>query len=199
MNVSLCFENDKSVLDVGCGLGSTVDTYGVPDHVAIYGIDVNAEVIEQAKLLYKDRPNRFFLVCPAEDLRHFESNKFDKVISGVTLMYIKIPKTMREVYRVLVPGGTFSASYETWKDVTKFMLRALTKLQIKVVIHRLYILMNGILFYLTGYIVPYLNGTIESFQSRRGLRITLGRAGFENIRFDGYRVFADKKSSSKFD
>lgn len=199
MNVSLCFENDKSVLDVGCGLGSTVDTYGVPDHVAIYGIDVNAEVIEQAKLLYKDRPNRFFLVCPAEDLRHFESNKFDKVISGVTLMYIKIPKAMREVYRVLVPGGTFSASYETWQNVTKFMFRAMTRFQVKVVLHRLYILLNGILFFLTGYLSPYINGTFESFQSRRGLQITLKRAGFENIRFDGNRVFADKKSSSESD
>lgn len=195
----LDFENDASVLDMGCGLGSTVDFYGIPDHVAIYGIDIDPEVIEQAKLLHKDRQNRFFFVCSAEDLHHFESNKFDKVISGVTLMYIKIPKAVKEVYRVLVPGGTFSASYETWQDVTKFMFGALARFQVKVVIHRLYILLNGILFYSTGYLVPYINGTIESFQSQRGLRITLKRAGFENITFDGNRVFADKKSSSESD
>lgn len=199
MNVFLSFEDDKSVLDVGCGRGSTADFYKVPDHVAVYGIDIDAEIIEQAKRLHKDRPNRFFMVCPAENLDSFESNTFDKVISGVALMYIRIPQATKEFYRVLVPGGTFSGSYETWKNVTTHMLRALKKFQIKVAIHRLYILMNGILFYLTGYLVPYLNGTIESFQSRRGLKITLRRAGFQNIRFDGNRVFADKTSSSESD
>ena len=79
------------------------------------------------------------------------------------------------------------------------MFRAMTRFQVKVVLHRLYILLNGILFYSTGYLVPYINGTIESFQSQRGLRITLKRAGFENITFDGNRVFADKKSSSESD
>lgn len=60
----LDFENDTSVLDMGCGLGSTVDFYGVPDHVATYGIDIDPEVIEQAKLLHKDRQNRFFSCAP---------------------------------------------------------------------------------------------------------------------------------------
>jgi len=50
-------------------------------------------------------------------------------------------------------------------------------------IYRLYVLGNGVWFYITGRTFRFSKKRIESFQSERGIMKALGRAGFANIRF----------------
>jgi hypothetical protein len=48
---------------------------------------------------------------------------------------------------------------------------------------RLYVIANGLLFHCTGRTVGFLNGRTESFQTERGMRVALNRAGFVNLLF----------------
>jgi hypothetical protein len=48
---------------------------------------------------------------------------------------------------------------------------------------RLYVMSNGLLFHYTGRSVGFLKGRTESFQTERGMRVALNRAGFVNPSF----------------
>jgi len=48
---------------------------------------------------------------------------------------------------------------------------------------RIYIVANGMFFYCTGRTVGFLKGRTESFQTERGMRMALKRAGFGNLSF----------------
>ncbi len=45
---------------------------------------------------------------------------------------------------------------------------------------RLYVMANGLFFHCTGRTVAFLHGRTESFQTERGMRIALERAGYTN-------------------
>jgi hypothetical protein len=47
----------------------------------------------------------------------------------------------------------------------------------------LYIMANGLLFHYTGRTVGFLPRRTESFQTERGMRVALGRAGFFDCAF----------------
>jgi len=51
----------------------------------------------------------------------------------------------------------------------------------KAVLYRLYVLANGVIFHLTGKVVGFADGRVESFQTIRGLKIALRRAGFVEV------------------
>ena len=48
---------------------------------------------------------------------------------------------------------------------------------------RLYVIVDGIFFHVTGKTVEFPNGRTESFQTERGIRTALARAKFGNFAF----------------
>lgn len=104
----------KSVLDIGCGVGGA-DFYLVETHKAgfVTGIDVEETVLatarERAKAKGLEDRVKFIKVEPGP--LPFEPNSFDIVFSKDAIVHIPDKHAlMEDVFRVLKPGGWFTAS-----------------------------------------------------------------------------------------
>jgi SAM-dependent methyltransferase len=101
---------DSRVLDVGCGSGwatRLLADYAVNGRVT--GIDISDEMVNLARESSRSHPNTAFEVASAEQLP-FPDNQFTHAFSMESLYYYRnIPKALKEIQRVLRPGGSFFA------------------------------------------------------------------------------------------
>jgi hypothetical protein len=95
---------------------------------------------------------------------------------------MNIPKALTEIHRTLAPGGSLSLSLH----LPSFTIAELLHNSIPrplLTLFRLYVISNGLLFHYTGRNVGFMNKRTESFQTERGMRVALNRAGFVNPSF----------------
>jgi len=166
------------VLDLGCGSGVDLASWGVTASDQVTGLDIDAQRLALAKIRF---PNRTYQQGTGECLP-FAEESFDRVISTVALPYMNIQKTLAEIHRVLVPGGGLSLSLHLPSFTIAELLHHAFPKPIPT-LFRLYVMANGILFHCSGRTVGFLRGRTESFQTERGMRIALNRAGFVNLSF----------------
>jgi ubiquinone/menaquinone biosynthesis C-methylase UbiE len=166
------------VLDLGCGAGRDLASWGVTTSDEVTGLDIDHGRVAIAQLRF---PNRTYLQGAGECLP-FEDESFDRVISALALPYMNIQKTIAEIYRVLVDGGGVSLSLHLPSVTLTELLRNAIPKPVPTVF-RLYVLLNGLLFHGTGRNVGFMGGRTESFQTERGIRVALNRAGFVNPSF----------------
>jgi ubiquinone/menaquinone biosynthesis C-methylase UbiE len=181
------------VLDVGCGAGKLTALARLNAEDSVVGIDLRSSSLQAAKRAY---PQRDFLCCRAERLP-FAAASFDRVISSLAMPYTNIPPALEEIRRVLKSGGRLFMSLHPVKFTLSEMRQALPRPT--PTLFRLYVLANGLIFHATGRVVAFLNGRVESFQTERGVRLALRRAGFEEIvicRPDG-RFLVEAKASTE--
>ena len=167
------------VLDLGCGSGRDLAPWGVTASDEVTGIDIDDSCLATAKMRF---PNRTYLPGAGECLP-FEDENFDRVISAVALPYMNIPKTLAEIRRILVPGGGLSLSLHPPSfTIAELVHHAIPKPV--PTLFRLYVIANGLIFHCTGRTVGFVKGTrTESFQTERGMKIALSRAGFVDLSF----------------
>jgi SAM-dependent methyltransferase len=166
------------VLDLGCGSGRDLASWGVAAPDVIIGLDMNRPRLLAAKARF---PNRTYVRGSGECLPFAEAS-FDRVLSSVALPYTNIPKTLAEIHRVLAPGGSLWLSLHLPAFTIRELLHnALPKPA--AIMFRVYVAGNGLIFHCTGKTVAFPNGRTESFQTERGMRIALNRAGFVNLSF----------------
>lgn len=166
------------ILDLGCGWGQDLASWGVTALDEVTGIDIDETRLAAAR---KQFPNRTFLYGAGEKLP-FENARFDRVISCVALPYMNIPRALREVRRVLVPNGSLSLSLHL-PSFTFSELRQHAFPRPIPTIFRLYVMANGMLFHCTGQTIGFFNRRTESFQTERGMKIALHHAGFVDPSF----------------
>lgn len=104
----------KSVVDIGCGAGG-VDLCLVRDHGAGYvtGLDVEDTVLNHARSLVMAAglDNRIGIIKVAPGPLPFPPESYDIVFSKDSIVHIPDKHAlMRDVFRVLKPGGWFVAS-----------------------------------------------------------------------------------------
>jgi len=115
----ISIEKHNTILDVGCGGGRTVSKLAViATQGKVYGIDHSDESVAAAK-----RTNARWIDLGRVELRHgsvsqlpFSDGVFDLVTAVEThFFWPDLPADMREVWRVLKPGGTFIIVAEAYK------------------------------------------------------------------------------------
>jgi ubiquinone/menaquinone biosynthesis C-methylase UbiE len=89
-------------LEIGCGTGRNLPLYATP----VVAFDPDLALVRVAR---SRAPHARLLVASAEALP-FRSAAFDTVISSLVLCTIgDVPRALRELARVLAPGGTLRA------------------------------------------------------------------------------------------
>jgi ubiquinone/menaquinone biosynthesis C-methylase UbiE len=100
-------DEDKKYLEVGCGAGAVCHHVAGEYRLDVTGIDVDPEQVELAKEIAGDKPNIRFFEASAADLP-FPDDEYDIVLSYMVLHHISgWPDAMKEIRRVLKPGGYY--------------------------------------------------------------------------------------------
>lgn len=116
--IELChIDNDKCLLDVGCGVGATPCYLAKRYGCRVVGVDISDRMIERAneRAIREGVEDRVeFRVADAQNLP-FEEATFDVVISESVITFIKDKgRAVSEYVRVTKPGGYVGLNEETW-------------------------------------------------------------------------------------
>ncbi|CAH2213316.1 DVU_1556 family methyltransferase [Tepidibacter aestuarii] len=100
--VLLCdISKGQKVLDVGCGMGATVDFLKSEFKIDAYGIDPSQKLIDRGREV-KNLP----IIKGIGESIPYNNKSFDVVFTECTLSLMqKYEDTLQEIYRVLKPGG----------------------------------------------------------------------------------------------
>ena len=161
-------ETDREILDIGCGIGQTLVALHTGAHRV--GVDVDEEAVRYGL----DHFPELRLLVAQGDRIPFPDEVFDLVYSRVSLPYMNIPRVVREVRRVLRPGGRFWMTMHTREHVIQFMGGRSTALAS---LYYGYVMLNGYLFKHLGVLVP-LGHRYESWQDEPAMSRLLARHGF---------------------
>lgn len=164
------------VLDIGCGAGQTL-LAAYPDDIA-FGLDLDFEALKFGTTITKNV--RF--VCGRAEALPYRSGEFDYVIARVSLPYTNIGLSLKEIRRVLKPGG------RVWMVLHGFSLARRGRNNWKGILFLGYVIVNSALFHFAHRQFSVF-GRCESFQTDRGITGALRRAGFESIAITRDRHF----------
>ncbi|MGZ3712594.1 MAG: class I SAM-dependent methyltransferase [Bdellovibrionota bacterium] len=97
--------SDFRVLDIGCGNGAFLSKLA-PGLKEAVGVDISEKMLEQARERNKANPHLSFQQIHGPQLP-FPDNSFDRVISVLSFRYLDWDPIVKEILRVLKPGGEF--------------------------------------------------------------------------------------------
>jgi SAM-dependent methyltransferase len=175
------------VLDIGCGPAAkwiAID----PDSTLVC-IDVDSSAWPTSL-----PPNTQAFVMSGEDLGAFGDRNFSMVVGKNSLPYMRPQKAIPEMARVCAEGGTLYLTMHTVGSVLRHMWASLTNLELKDVVFRCYVLINGTWAAIGGepFAFPLKRSKFEWYQTAGGMRRRLRRAGFESIAFERRRPLPSK-------
>lgn len=167
------------VVDVGCGIGQLFVAKGheIPPGVRRYAFDVDVDAIAYAKSRWPGHAD--FAVAPAETLP-LDDRTVDVYVARVTLQVAHIPTALREAARVLVPGGRLWITLHPISMTLEKMGRAARSFRVKEFIGQSIVLVNGLVFAVSGR-RPRVFGVTHSWQNAHGMRRELA-ANFRDLR-----------------
>ena len=98
---------DSYILDYGCGIGQSLQKVIKFHPKKIVGIDISEVSIQKAKdSIQKSNSNVELLVDNCEKTK-FSDNTFDIIYGAGILHHLDISLCLKELHRVLKPGGRF--------------------------------------------------------------------------------------------
>lgn len=116
-------QNGWTILDIGCGGGFTIhQMLKRSKDTTAYGIDISAESVAKAQKVNTDMlDKRAFIIQGSAEKLPYEDEKFDLVTAVETVYFWpNLPGCLREVIRVLKPGGRFAIMVEVVDSDSKW-------------------------------------------------------------------------------
>ena len=114
----------QRVLDLGCGVGHLLSWLEEQAPAEYYGLDLSAASVASARSF---TPNGRFLVGDAEQLP-YRTESFDRVIfNGSAHHLLNLGQALREVYRVMTPGGRIVLFEPIATPITSAIRRAVLR------------------------------------------------------------------------
>lgn len=170
--------DDRSVLDIGCGIGQTLAAGQNGAGRFLVGVDRDLHCLRFGR----DRfPAIAFAGATAERLP-FADGSFDRVICRVTLPYTDIPVALGEIARVLRPGGAAWLTLHPFGQQARALGRSLARRDAREAALRVFVLINGTFFHCTGRLLRLPgHGSRESFQTGTAMVRALRRAGLDSV------------------
>lgn len=109
---SLSVKNGSAVLDVGCGLGATLESLNASlTDARLVGVNIDDRQLQACRTLAAKNRNRLQWQLADACSLPFPDNSFDAVISVEAMFHFSSRKTFfQEVQRVLKPCGRFVAT-----------------------------------------------------------------------------------------
>lgn len=171
----------KRALDLGCGGHSIFQDAHLADHC--FGAD--SQTVS---------PGIPIVVCRGEKLP-FADSSFDLIVSRVAIPYMKIPRALREIHRVMTHGGRLWATLHLPMMALRRMQTDACRLDLVDIVYQLYAISNWYLLCISSVQIPWFNGRFESVQTPRSISIAISRAGFINIQTE---VCTDERNRHHF-
>jgi ubiquinone/menaquinone biosynthesis C-methylase UbiE len=170
---------DRAILDIGCGAGQTLIASDLGRSRTAVGLDVDHHALALGRTLTAAVE---FVAGQAEALP-FAAGRFDLVISRVALPYADIPRAVREMARVLRPGGRCWLVLHPPSFAWRELAAAARHGRARPILYQLYVLANGMSLALLGrqFAYPLRRTRFDSVQTTGGIRRVLERGGFEGI------------------
>jgi len=164
-----------TVLDIGCGIGQTLTAEELAACASLHGLDVDRAAIDYGRRAF---PHLALSLGSAEAIP-YPAEKFDLVFSRVALPYTNIPLALREMHRVLKPGGAVWLTLHDWKMERIQIHNALRARNLRRLLDRLYVCVNSLSLLLFSKCLrrPWAP-TFETFQTESGIERLLRDAGF---------------------
>lgn len=94
----------RSVLELGCGTGSLTQFLVGRLAVELTACDISPVTIERIRERYGSHPHTHFLAADATNLSVADAS-FDVVLGNSVLHHLPLEPALREIHRVLKPGG----------------------------------------------------------------------------------------------
>jgi ubiquinone/menaquinone biosynthesis C-methylase UbiE len=134
------FSSATTILDIGYGPGQVTNlllkTYGtaLPEHATIIAGDISPVMLDEiekrkTQLLATDPSSQWkkvrSMLCNVQDMSEIPDRFISRVTAGLVLFFLpNVQDTMKEIKRVLMPGGVISFSAwkrGDWINVTGFV------------------------------------------------------------------------------
>jgi ubiquinone/menaquinone biosynthesis C-methylase UbiE len=118
-----CDASPKRILDVGCGMGGTLQYLAaIPGVEKLYGVDPSPFALEEAKRRF---PDAAVFVGYGEDMSMIADGSCDAVVGAAVMEHVyDTHRVLNAINRVLQPGGV-AAFYTTDFNLPKKVLAAL--------------------------------------------------------------------------
>ncbi|WP_141603979.1 class I SAM-dependent methyltransferase [Terrilactibacillus laevilacticus] len=106
--------SNKNILEIGCGSGHSLVYFAKKGANELWGLDLSTIQIETAQKLHTEKHIESYLfVSPMENDPGIPHSHFDIVFSIFALGWTTdLPKTLKNIYDYLKPGGSFIFSWE---------------------------------------------------------------------------------------
>ena len=169
----------KRILDVGCGAGQLLVASQSMTEAQCYGIDVDFSALK----IGRELTNNVGLAVASGEGIPFQDSCFDMLICRLAIPYIDINGGFAEFRRVLKPNGLLWLALHPFSTVVKHLFSSIRAGNLRNVVFRTYVLVNGLSFCLIGlqFRFPLGRRQNESFQTEAGTRRALQLNGFNNI------------------